>query len=388
MRRGPVAQSGLHVLRSIGGLWSKVRARPELPPSLGLDRFSFHRLMLISGAPDESETERPTPPGRAPRSDHTPCKNRARPGEPLNRLASGRTRSGRKTAPPEPVTLQGVTAWLERTQIGRLPAAPVASGAILILLLAAWPARSSPAPKVRLVYTRTAGAGACADGRALQQVLRKRLGMNPFGEPPQLTILAPSAAGTTRVRSRSALNARTRFKRARTVRSPRGATSRISSRSRPLAPAAASSSRLPSSARPADPSLVPANGVSLFAGGGSGAGLPGPVLDDGEAARPAKSPAQARARELALAREQRLLEHARSALSRANYGVALARLEEHADWFAQGELVEEREALWIKVLALTREMQAARLKAQQFKARYPRSVLLPLVEGALAGRRP
>jgi hypothetical protein len=86
-----------------------------------------------------------------------------------------------------------------------------------------------------------------------------------------------------------------------------------------------------------------------------------------------------------LAAERRLVELARTALSRARPADALGALEEHRQRFPQGQLAEEREGLFVLVRAASGDAQRAREEADAFKARYPRSLLLPAIEAAIAG---
>jgi hypothetical protein len=77
--------------------------------------------------------------------------------------------------------------------------------------------------------------------------------------------------------------------------------------------------------------------------------------------------------------ELRLLRQARDAVARRDFAAALPPLTEHARRFKDGRLAEEREALRVKALAGLGRMDEARRAAAAFKARFPRSVLLPIV---------
>ena len=77
--------------------------------------------------------------------------------------------------------------------------------------------------------------------------------------------------------------------------------------------------------------------------------------------------------------ELRLLQQARTAVARQDYGAALPTIAEHARRFRDGRLSEEREALRVKALAGLGRMDEARRAAASFRARFPRSVLLPAV---------
>ena len=86
-----------------------------------------------------------------------------------------------------------------------------------------------------------------------------------------------------------------------------------------------------------------------------------------------------------LERERRLLEPARTALTRGMATQALTLLEQHGQEFPSGELAEEREALGVQALAVSGSMDAARARARAFAARFPDSLFLPVVERAIRG---
>jgi len=77
--------------------------------------------------------------------------------------------------------------------------------------------------------------------------------------------------------------------------------------------------------------------------------------------------------------ELRLLRQARAAVARAAYAAALQPIAEHTRRFKDGRLAEEREALRVKALAGLGRTDEARRAAKAFRARFPRSVLLPAV---------
>jgi hypothetical protein len=77
--------------------------------------------------------------------------------------------------------------------------------------------------------------------------------------------------------------------------------------------------------------------------------------------------------------ELRLLRHARAAVAGEDYAAALRPIAEHARRFPDGRLAEEREALRVKALAGLDRSEDARHAAAAFRARFPRSVLLPAV---------
>jgi hypothetical protein len=79
--------------------------------------------------------------------------------------------------------------------------------------------------------------------------------------------------------------------------------------------------------------------------------------------------------------ELRLLRLARTAISRQDFAAALVPIGEHARRFRDGRLAEEREALRVRALVGLGRSEEARRAADLFKARFPRSVLLPAVHG-------
>lgn len=84
-----------------------------------------------------------------------------------------------------------------------------------------------------------------------------------------------------------------------------------------------------------------------------------------------------------LARESALLQRAQSALARRASNHAIAALREHETRFAEGQLREERDALWVSALMTAGDREAAAARARRFRARYPSSPLLPSIEAAL-----
>lgn len=85
----------------------------------------------------------------------------------------------------------------------------------------------------------------------------------------------------------------------------------------------------------------------------------------------------------ALSRESALLARAQAALGRRAPHLAIAALREHDQRFQNGQLREERDALWVSALSAAGDREAAARRAAQFRARYPYSPLLPSVEAAL-----
>ena len=95
---------------------------------------------------------------------------------------------------------------------------------------------------------------------------------------------------------------------------------------------------------------------------------PAPAIED-----PGLSPAEAARAEL------RLLRQARAAVARGDFAASLPPIAEHTRRFKNGRLAEEREALRVKALAGLGRTDEARRAAAAFRARFPRSVLLPAV---------
>jgi hypothetical protein len=77
--------------------------------------------------------------------------------------------------------------------------------------------------------------------------------------------------------------------------------------------------------------------------------------------------------------ELRLLQQARFAVARRDFAAALSPIAEHTRRFKNGRLAEEREALRVKALSGLHRTEEARRAAAAFRARFPRSVLLPAV---------
>jgi hypothetical protein len=81
--------------------------------------------------------------------------------------------------------------------------------------------------------------------------------------------------------------------------------------------------------------------------------------------------------------ERAVLDTARSAVARGDGGAALIALEAHRASYADGALVEERDALTILALTKVSRMEEARKKAEQFRAKNPHSLFLKAIDGAL-----
>lgn len=88
------------------------------------------------------------------------------------------------------------------------------------------------------------------------------------------------------------------------------------------------------------------------------------------------------ARQYAL--ELELLEPARQAIARSNYGAALEAAARHEQSFPSGQLAEERSALRVRALWASGRRAEARAEAERFGKRYPRSGLLAWMRAASA----
>jgi hypothetical protein len=88
-----------------------------------------------------------------------------------------------------------------------------------------------------------------------------------------------------------------------------------------------------------------------------------------------------------LGEERTLLDRARQDIVQGRLGDAGALLERHAAQFPAGQLVEEREALVIRLLVREGREQEARSRAARFRQQHPRSIQLPGIDDALRGRR-
>lgn len=81
--------------------------------------------------------------------------------------------------------------------------------------------------------------------------------------------------------------------------------------------------------------------------------------------------------------ERGLVEVARTALARHNVGEAMGLLSRHETEFPNGQLAEERESLWIQCLVNSGKGAEARIRADDFRRRFPRSILLPAVDAVV-----
>lgn len=75
-----------------------------------------------------------------------------------------------------------------------------------------------------------------------------------------------------------------------------------------------------------------------------------------------------------LANESLLIEGARARIGEGKPARALVLLVRHAQQFPRGQLVEEREALWVQALVQEGATAEARERAMQFERRFPQSI--------------
>lgn len=101
-----------------------------------------------------------------------------------------------------------------------------------------------------------------------------------------------------------------------------------------------------------------------------------------EVAKPQEKPKPRPPDELGV--EQSYVEQARAALARKDPRAALGALLEHERRYPNGQLAEERMALQVVALVGLGRDDDARLSAGRFRAKWPKSLLLPLVNGASA----
>lgn len=99
--------------------------------------------------------------------------------------------------------------------------------------------------------------------------------------------------------------------------------------------------------------------------------------------RPDAGEALGDGRDRVLADENALVTRAQSALARGRAGEALEALSEHQRRFPGGQFAEEREAMAIQALVRLGRTDAARARADRFRARFPGSMLLRAVEAAV-----
>jgi hypothetical protein len=88
-------------------------------------------------------------------------------------------------------------------------------------------------------------------------------------------------------------------------------------------------------------------------------------------------------RDQTLASERAFLELARTAITRGDAATALQSLKKHARLHRRGQLSEERDALWVQALVLNKSFERAKKKGKTFRAKYPKSLFLPVVNHVL-----
>ncbi|MGO9830377.1 MAG: hypothetical protein ACLPJH_09565 [Myxococcaceae bacterium] len=85
----------------------------------------------------------------------------------------------------------------------------------------------------------------------------------------------------------------------------------------------------------------------------------------------------------ALGEERALLDAARAAIAQGRLGQAQALLQQHAQQFPAGLLVEEREALTIRLLVRQGHRAEATRRAARFRKAHPHSIQQPNIDAAL-----
>jgi hypothetical protein len=124
---------------------------------------------------------------------------------------------------------------------------------------------------------------------------------------------------------------------------------------------------------------------------------PDPVVDDRPVPAPSGEPpavaaaraapskpnhsARASAGDDGMTVELALLQRAHAAYTRHDFSGALTLVAEHARRFPKGHLAEQREALRVRSLVGSGRTEEAHRAAAAFAVRFPRSVLLPRLEG-------
>lgn len=103
------------------------------------------------------------------------------------------------------------------------------------------------------------------------------------------------------------------------------------------------------------------------------------------AQRPSPPPAPSAS---TLEEEYRLVDGARAKLASKDYAGALRSIREHAERFPSGQLNQECESLHIQVLVETGRLAEARQRADAFRLRFPKGLLLPSVARAIASSEP
>lgn len=154
-------------------------------------------------------------------------------------------------------------------------------------------------------------------------------------------------------------------------------------------------------APPASPAPVPSASISIAIAPPSSSVAPSPdvspsgtaaasavVVDTSKAgpsasvsARPSASAAPSSLTSSGdLVRERELVDAARAALSKGHPDETLRLLREHEQRFGAGQLVEEREALFVVAFARSGKKDAARGRLAAFRRAHPTSPMLPTLE--------
>ncbi len=84
-----------------------------------------------------------------------------------------------------------------------------------------------------------------------------------------------------------------------------------------------------------------------------------------------------------LGEERTLLDAARAAIAHGRLGEAQVLLSRHAQAFPAGRLVEEREALTIRLLVRQGHRAEASRRAARFRQEHPHSIQQPNIDAAL-----
>jgi hypothetical protein len=104
---------------------------------------------------------------------------------------------------------------------------------------------------------------------------------------------------------------------------------------------------------------------------------PGTAASANRATRPGDG------RDHGLATERKLVEMARTALTRGEINSAFATLDRHVRLFPRGQLAEERDSLYVQALVTRGDALHARERAGHFHQQYPHSLFAPVVDQAL-----
>lgn len=81
--------------------------------------------------------------------------------------------------------------------------------------------------------------------------------------------------------------------------------------------------------------------------------------------------------DLQLREERAMIDVARMAVARGEGEHAITALQRHARKYPHGQLREERDALWIRALKLSGDLESARKRENDFRQAYPDSLVAP-----------